>query len=153
MREFLIGNRYAFKRNTFLQLQTWSSTSGSEEEEEDVTVKKDNDNDIMIYFSKTFSGFYAVWAENMEEEVALEEFTKKVPYASFLHSWYSFLALLDVMSDEAMKCDPMCEECGPSPRLVVCDATSLGYQKKFASFQAITDDSRKLPTPRYRYLS
>ena len=43
--------------------------------------------------------------------------------------WYVFINLLHVNTSTEFICDI----CGPAPEIVVCDATSLGFQRKFAS--------------------
>ena len=44
-------------------------------------------------------------------------------------AWYAFINLLHVNTSAEF----MCDNCGPVPETVACGATSLGFQRKFAS--------------------
>ena len=45
-------------------------------------------------------------------------------------AWNAFINLLQVNTSAEF----MCDICGPVPEIVVSDAISLGFQRKFASF-------------------
>ena len=73
-------------------------------------------------------------------------FTTLVNYNDFRCSWYSFLSLLDISLEENAKCSL----CGPSPEVVVCDATGLGHQRKFLAL-GLADEDKDFNHPRTSY--
>ena len=73
-------------------------------------------------------GFYQVWKRN-QEDVGNSSFTAMCSYDNWRMAWYAFIKLLHVNTSAEF----MCDICGPVPEIVVCDATSLGFQRKFAS--------------------
>ena len=50
-------------------------------------------------------------------------------YDQWRLSWYAYLDLLQIDYEDGFTCSTS----GPVPDIVVCDATSLGFQRKFAS--------------------
>ena len=58
------------------------------------------------------------------------DLAKSLTYKSWIDAWYRFLDLLDIDYNDGAEC----KECGPSPEIVVCDGTSLGFHKKFNLF-------------------
>ena len=50
-------------------------------------------------------------------------------YDKLKSSWYSFLDLLDVTNEKGS----MCKECKQHPDIIICDATGLSFQRKFAA--------------------
>ena len=93
----------------------------------------------------TFIHHYNVWCNDMKM-YGYTNFKKQLPYSSFIRSWYSFMDLLDVNYEIGMTC----EECGPSPKLVICDGTSLGFQKKFLPVVLEVCPPEKSTIPRVR---
>lgn len=93
----------------------------------------------------TFIHFFDVWASEMEE-FGYSDFRDKMNYEKFVHAWYNFLALLEIDYQSSY----MCDACGPAPDLVVCDGTSLGFQRKFLAPKV--SNAPKNVIPRYRYI-
>ena len=93
----------------------------------------------------TFSQYYNVWAQEMET-YGHKDFRSRLPYSAFIQAWYAFMKLLQIDWEDGMKC----EVCGPSPRIVICDGTSLGFQKKFLSILSEACPIEKIVVPRYR---
>ena len=65
-------------------------------------------------------------------------------YDQWRLSWYSYLDLLNINYTEGFQCSV----CGEVPETVVCDATSLGFQKKFAKIafpKEIRNPSQMIP--------
>ena len=65
-------------------------------------------------------------------------------YNDFRCAWYSFLSLLGISLNENARCDI----CGTVPETVVCDATSLGHQKRFLAL-GLSDVVHEAAIPRY----
>ena len=76
----------------------------------------------------TFSKYFDIWIDELVE-CETDGAKPKPTYSDFIQSWYAYMNLLDLDFAAGM----VCEECGPSPRTVICDGTSLGFQKKFLS--------------------
>ncbi|XP_076153395.1 uncharacterized protein LOC143142334 [Alosa pseudoharengus] len=51
-----------------------------------------------------------------------------ITYKRFRWAWLSFLKLVDIQEVEGF----CCPQCGPNPRAVVMDGTTLGYHRRFA---------------------
>ena len=83
---------------------------------------------LFSFFSCTLHGYYEVWASTQESGGNVG-FRKSINYNSFRQSWYAFLGMLDIDFEEGVNC----RHCGLIPEQVVCDATSIGYQRKFAT--------------------
>lgn len=64
-------------------------------------------------------------------------FSKNILYNDFRCAWYAYTKLLNVSFEENFECDI----CGMVPDIIVCDATSMGYQRKFLT--AALSDSRQ----------
>ena len=79
-------------------------------------------------FSVSLHGYYQVWSQN-QQDAGNSEFRSLLSYNNWRLSWYAFMDLLDVEPNAEF----ICSVCGPIPDIVVCDATSLGFQRKFAS--------------------
>ena len=69
---------------------------------------------------------------------------KEFLYNDFRSSWYAYLRLLDVSFASSAECD----KCGKVPKIVVCDATGMGFQKKFLT-SGLCDSTLSKPYPRY----
>ena len=67
--------------------------------------------------------------EKNQEDVGNSSFIAMCSYDNWRMAWYAFIKLLHVNTSAKF----MCDICGPAPETVVCDATSLGFQRKFAS--------------------
>ena len=96
----------------------------------------------------TFTHYYNVWVSEMVM-FKYHDFKSLMPYSTFIRSWYCYLMLLDVDWETGM----LCEECGPSPRLVICDGTQLGFQKKFLPVVLEACPIEKEVISRVRYIS
>ena len=94
----------------------------------------------------TFTHYYNVWATKMQHMYRYANFMKLMPYASFIRAWYCFLDLLDVDWERGMTC----EKCGRNPSPVICDGTSLGFQKKFLSVVLEACPIEEIIIPRVR---
>ena len=57
------------------------------------------------------------------------------------HSWYAFLELLSFNLRESFSCDV----CGQYPDTIICDATSLGFQRKFAVSSLECNEGEVIP--------
>ncbi|XP_066929541.1 uncharacterized protein [Clytia hemisphaerica] len=103
--------------------------------------------DYMYHFlignSCTLNGYYKILALS-QENGGNSTFRKDLTYQDFKDAWYSFLDLLDISFAEGATCP----ECGEHPECVVCDATSLGHQKKFSAL-VLNDNSNETPTPKF----
>ena len=71
----------------------------------------------------TFTHFFNVWRQEML--MYYPDF--QLTYVMLVQSWYCFLRLLDINLEEGM----ICQKCGPSPEIIICDGTTVGFQKKF----------------------
>lgn len=91
----------------------------------------------------TFTHYHDVWASEMEV-FGYHDFRQKMPYQKFTQTWYSFLELLKKDYQDSM----CCTLCGHAPNLVICDGTSLGFQRKFLTTSNNTKESDIIP--RYR---
>ena len=95
----------------------------------------------LIWISScTLNGYYDIWATH-QENCGNSEFRKFLNYCNWKESWYNFLRLLDI----DLKENSQCTKCGVVPKEIVCDATSLGHQKKFASIALTKDTSTPFP--------
>ncbi|XP_066928489.1 uncharacterized protein [Clytia hemisphaerica] len=105
--------------------------------------------DYMLHFlhgnSCTIHGYYQV-LQTLQAGSGNSSFNKFVSYNNFRCAWYGFLKLLDISLSDNAKCNI----CGSAPDTVVCDATSLGHQRKFLSL-ALTDDDDLLSYPRFSH--
>ena len=60
-------------------------------------------------------------------------FQKQFRYDTWRMAWYAFLELLDIdVESYRAQTDFQCPSCGLEPEIIVCDATSLGFQRKYA---------------------
>ncbi|XP_066935338.1 uncharacterized protein [Clytia hemisphaerica] len=86
--------------------------------------------DYMFHFlhgkSCTLHGYYEVFS--LSQKSSGHE-KCELTYKDFKDSWYSFLELLDIDFNEGS----ICKICKQDPAAIICDATSLGHQKKFSA--------------------
>ena len=80
-----------------------------------------------ISFSITLHGYYKVWIK-VQEDAGNNSFCECMNYDNWRMSWYAYLSLLDIDTSTGFSCNI----CGIFPKIVVCDASSLGFQKKFS---------------------
>ena len=74
--------------------------------------------------SMTFHHYFTSWTAELKS-IGYEQHLMN--YNQFKDSWYAFLSLLDIDYAEGS----VCSTCGPQPETVVCDGTSIGFQRKF----------------------
>lgn len=74
-------------------------------------------------------GFYQVWKQHQSDS-GNENFSKIFRYDIWRKCWHCYIDLLDI--DKISSRGFCCQECGDEPELVVCDATSLGFQRKYS---------------------
>ena len=67
----------------------------------------------------TLGVYYKVWTKN-QADAGNDVFPTLLNYYNWRLAWYAFLILLDINFKDGFTC----EHCG-------CDATSLGFQRKF----------------------
>ncbi|XP_066915621.1 uncharacterized protein [Clytia hemisphaerica] len=103
--------------------------------------------DYMFHFlngnSCTMFSYYEVMMAVQKDSGDLE-LKKRFSYNNFRSSWYAYLKLLDVSFTSSADCD----KCGKVPDIVVCDATGMGFQKKFLA-SGLCDTVRSKPIQRY----
>ena len=80
-----------------------------------------------ITFSCTLNAYFDILL--VTHESCGNNLSTVFSYEKLKSSWYAFLHLLEFSSKEGSEC----LSCGTFPEVVVCDATSLGYQRKFAA--------------------
>ena len=64
------------------------------------------------------------------------------PYHKFRFAWNSFIRLLDVDLTTGFSC-PSCPPDGPD--IIICDGTSLSFQRRMWKFDAIEVKSSQIP--------
>ena len=101
------------------------------------------DSIVFSLSSMTFTHYYSVWVFEMEC-LGFENASKDLPFKSFIQAWYAYLDLLDIDFEAGMTCSV----CGVEPDVVICDGTSLGFQRKFLSPPDSVADKKVIP--RYR---
>lgn len=79
----------------------------------------------------TLYAYYNIWNERMKD-MGVTNFQNMLSYAQFRHSWYSFLALVNINYEHGFSC-PHCKE---FPDTVVCDATALSFRKTFVKWKS-----------------
>ena len=60
------------------------------------------------------------------EDTGDDSFKNIFPYHLLRVSWYHYLSLLDIDYPEGFTC----HKCSVSPRIVICDATSLAFRRQ-----------------------
>ncbi|XP_066923876.1 uncharacterized protein [Clytia hemisphaerica] len=101
--------------------------------------------DYMYHFlhsnSCTLHGYYQIMVkEHSDAGRTLERFR----YNDLRSSWYAFLNLLSISFEDGAKCG----QCGKIPDIVVCDATGMGYQRKFLT-AGLSDSGNQFVHKRY----
>ena len=71
------------------------------------------------------------------KDSGMVNFGRNFLYNDFRCAWYSYMKLLNISFEE----NAICDICGKVPDIIVCDATSMGYQRKFLT--AALSDSRQ----------
>ena len=104
---------------------------------------------IIFYFcftccSCTLSGYYEIWSKK-QENAGIKNFKELLNSTNWRQSWYSFVKLLDIDYGAGAEC----QICGKIPDIIICDDTSLGYQKKFATAALQEVTNNELIFPRY----
>ncbi len=72
--------------------------------------------------------FYQVLCD-MHVDRGNVDIRKIFSYDNFRLAWLSFLKLLDIKLDEGFIC-PECSKHGNQPNLIICDGTSLSFQRR-----------------------
>ena len=72
---------------------------------------------------------------DMLTEYGYDNVKSVFPYEKFRLAWHAFLNLLDV----DMTIGFTCPECAATPEIVICDGTSLSFQKRMWSFRQLND--------------
>ena len=67
-------------------------------------------------------------------------------YNDLRSSWYAFLGLLSISFKDGAECD----KCGKIPDTIVCDATGMGYQRKYLTL-GLADSGNQYVHKRYSY--
>ena len=80
---------------------------------------------------------------DVENKVLIQE---NINYDNFRMSWYGSLSLLDINYAE----ESICRICGESTDIVICDATTIGFKRKFiaerlASAKKVKSDAKYVP--------
>lgn len=88
----------------------------------------------------TFIHSFDVRASEIEE-FGYADFKDKINYKKFVHAWYNFLALVEIDYESSYMCDAR----SPATDLVVCDATSLGFQRKFLVTKRLRTPKNVIP--------
>ena len=86
--------------------------------------------DFLAWNSACLHGSYQVWKRNQEDD-GNRSFTAMCSYDNWRMAWYAFINLLHVNTLAEFTCD-ICETLA---EILVYDATSLGFQRKFSIFQ------------------
>lgn len=74
--------------------------------------------------------FHQVTCE-MLEDFGYGQVRKIFPYNKFRLAWYAFIDLLDIDMNNGF----CCPVCSTTPDLVICDGTSLAFQKRMWTWQ------------------
>lgn len=74
-------------------------------------------------------------------------FSERFRYNDLRSSWYAFLKLLSISFEDGAECD----KCGKIPETIVCDATSMGYQRKYLTV-GLSDSGKQFVHRRYSYV-
>lgn len=95
-------------------------------------------------FSCTLNSYFEILIAT-HESCGNKNLSEHFSYEKLKSSWYSFLNLLEFSCEEGSTCS----SCGTYPEIVVCDATSLGYQRKFAAKLLETTISKNKPFKKF----
>eukprot|EP00111_Clytia_hemisphaerica_P009034 TCONS_00026469-protein len=103
--------------------------------------------DYMYHFlhsnSCTLNGFYEIMARE-HKDAGDTYFSERFRYNDLRSSWYAFLKLLSISFEDGAECD----KCGKIPETIVCDATSMGYQRKYLTV-GLSDSGKQFVHRRY----
>ncbi|XP_069109578.1 uncharacterized protein [Argopecten irradians] len=84
---------------------------------------------LYVYGRCTLHAFHQTWLKIQMEE-GNGELSKTFLYRHFRLSWYNFVDLLDIDINSGFSCS----ECGPTPEMVLFDATTLGHRKIYQNW-------------------
>ena len=75
-----------------------------------------------------------------------DNFKTSLSYSQYISAWYAYMELLDINFSEGFQCS----KCGPSPNLIVMDATALSFRRQldFWSNILLKDEESKMTIPR-----
>ena len=76
--------------------------------------------------SQSLVSYLEIWKLNLR--ASRFDMSLYLTYDQWRMAWYSFLRLLDVDFTSGFSCS----ECGQYPSIILCDATSLGYRRKYS---------------------
>ena len=79
---------------------------------------------FLAFISCTLHGYYDIWRERFAD-YSIASFCKNISYQHWRASWYAYLSLLDIDYEQWN----MCDNCGSSPDIIICDGTRLGFWK------------------------
>lgn len=88
----------------------------------------------MLKFSCSLYAYYKVCTSRIQDaDPTVGEYPS---YNQLRYAWYSYLKLLDINYSEGS----ICPECGPTPNIIVCDATTVAFCRKMV-LHGISEDS------------
>ncbi|KAI8516536.1 hypothetical protein Bbelb_051170 [Branchiostoma belcheri] len=67
------------------------------------------------------------------------DFHTRLTYNKFRLTWYSFLNILNINYDSGVQCP----ECGPEPKLVICDGTALSFRRELRPWDHMLQQDAK----------
>ncbi|XP_065067450.1 uncharacterized protein LOC135693013 isoform X1 [Rhopilema esculentum] len=86
--------------------------------------------DYMLHFlhghSQSLVSYLKIWKLNLR--ASRFDVSHCLTYDQWRMAWYSFIRLLDVDFISRFSCS----KCGQYPPIILCDATSLGYRRKYS---------------------
>lgn len=91
---------------------------------------------FLKFISCTLHGYYDIWRERFAD-YSIADFRKDMSYQHWRASWYAYLSLLDIDFEQWNVCD----KCGSSPDIIICDGTSLGFRKQLLLMTADDQDN------------
>ena len=81
----------------------------------------------ILIFSCTLDAYHKILSQcHLNSGYDVKEL---LSYDKLKNSWYAFLDLLNVTSEEGS----MCQDCQQYPEIIICDGTGLSFQRKFAA--------------------
>ena len=99
---------------------------------------------IPVLFSCTLDGYHKIFCLTQKSSGHLKT---NLSYKELKDAWYGFLGLLDI----DFAAGSVCGKCGNEPEIIVCDATGLSHQKKFAAL-ILKEQSSTTYIPKYSYV-
>ena len=80
----------------------------------------------LFCFSQSLISYLEIWKLNIS--LSGYDTDQFLNYQQWRLTWYSFLGLLDIDYASSFQC----EECGSYPKVLLCDATTLGFRRQYA---------------------